>query len=99
LKRMKSVLKVGLVLALAVTLPGCKVFRSGSASCHKKQPYMSASTVPQLRIPPGLDVPDTTNALRIPDLKEPAPPPRKGKDPCLDQPPAYKVAKPVPPQA
>jgi uncharacterized lipoprotein len=99
LKRMKSVLKVGLVLALALTLPGCTVFRSSSASCHKKQPYMAASSVQQLKIPPGLDVPDTTNALRIPDLKEPAPPSRKGKQPCLDEPPPYKVAKPVPPQA
>ena len=99
MKRMKSVLKVGLVLALALTLPGCKVFRSASASCHKKQAYMAASSVPQLKIPPGLDAPDTTNALRIPDLKEPAPPPRKGKQPCLDEPPQYKVVKPVTPQA
>jgi uncharacterized lipoprotein len=96
---MKSVVRVGLILVMALALPGCKVFRSATASCHKKQPYMAASSIPTLKIPPGLDVPDTTNALRIPDLKEPAPPPRKGKDPCLDQPPQYKVAKPVTPQA
>ena len=99
MKRMKSVLKVGLVVALAVSMGGCKVLRSTSASCHKKQPYMAASSVPGLKIPAGLDVPDTTNALRVPDLKEPAPPARKGKDPCLDEPPAYKVAKPAAPQA
>jgi uncharacterized lipoprotein len=96
---MKSVLKVGLVLVVALALGGCKTIRSTTNACHKKQPYMSASTVAPLKIPPGLDVPDTTNALHIPDLKEPAPPARKGKDPCLDEPPAYKVAKPATPQA
>lgn len=96
---MKSVLKVGLVLAMALALGGCKVIRSTTNSCHKQQSYMSASSVAPLKIPPGLDVPDTTNALHIPDLKEPAPPRRKGKEPCLDEPPSYKVAKPTPPQA
>ncbi len=96
---MKSVLKVGLILAIALALGGCKVIRSKTNSCHNKQTYMSASSVAPLKIPPGLDTPDTTNALHIPDLKEPAPPPRKGKDPCLDEPPAYKVAKPAAPQA
>ena len=96
---MKSVVKVGLVLGLALALGGCKVLRSTTNSCHKTQPYMSASSVAPLKIPPGLDVPDTTNALRIPDLKEPAPPARKGKEPCLDEPPAYKVTKPTAPQA
>ncbi len=97
---MKSVLRSGLVLVMVVALAGCKVFRSGANACHKsKQPYMAATSVAPLKIPPGLDVPDTTNALHIPDLKEPVPPPRKGKDPCLDEPPAYKITKPVAPQA
>jgi uncharacterized lipoprotein len=96
---MNSVLKVGLVVVMGLALGGCSVIRSKTNACHNKQPYMSASSVASLRIPPGLDVPDTTNALHIPDLKDPAPPARKGKDPCLDEPPAYKVAKPTPPQA
>jgi len=96
---MKSVVKVGFILVAALALGGCKVIRSTTNSCHRTQPYMSASSVAPLKIPSGLDVPDTTNALHIPDLKEPAPPPRKGKDPCLDQPPAYKVSKPAAPQA
>jgi uncharacterized lipoprotein len=102
LSRMKSVLKVGLLLGLWLSLAGCHPFSALSSranTCHNKQPYMAATSVPPLKIPPGLDVPDTTNALHIPDLKEPAPPPRKGKDPCLDEPPPYKVAKPATPQA
>jgi hypothetical protein len=47
--------------------------------------------VPPLIIPSGLDAPDTTNALRLPTLNEPAPPRRSGKQPCLDEPPPFKV--------
>jgi uncharacterized lipoprotein len=96
---MKSVLRLGLTLTAAVSLAGCHAFTSRTNACHNKQPYMAATSAPPLRIPPGLDMPDTTNALHIPELKEPLPPPRKGKDPCLDESPPYKVVKPVPPQA
>jgi len=46
-------------------------------------------------VPPGLDAPDTTNALRLPVLNEPAPPPRGAKQPCLDEPPPFKVPQPA----
>ena len=36
---------------------------------------------------------------QLPALKEPEPPPRTTKDPCLDAPPPYKVAKAPAPQA
>ncbi|HVW68797.1 MAG TPA: hypothetical protein VHB68_07460 [Steroidobacteraceae bacterium] len=96
---MKSVLKWGMMVAVLFALVGChpiRAFKSRANSCHVRQPYMSAQSVPPLKIPPGLDNPDTTNALHIPDLKEPAPPKRSGKDPCLDEPPPFKVAKPAP---
>jgi hypothetical protein len=99
---MKVVLKLGLVLAVSLAMAGCHPIRALKAraySCHKKQPYMAATSVAPLKIPPGLDQPDTTNALHVPDLKEPAPPPRGGHDPCLDEPPPFKVAKPATPQA
>jgi len=61
---------------------------------------MAATSVAPLKIPAGLDNPDTTNALHIPPLNEPVPPPLKGKQPCLDEPPAFKLPpKPTPPQA
>ena len=100
---MKVVLKVGMILALSVALSGClhpiRALKARAFSCHNKQPYMASESVAPLKIPPGLDQPDTTNALHIPDLKEPAPPPRSGHDPCLDEPPSFKVAKPAAPQA
>jgi hypothetical protein len=90
---------------LLLTLAGCHMsllhpFRSLTYACHKRQPYQGQVSVPPLVIPAGLDAPDTGNALHLPALNEPAPPPRKGREPCLDEPPPYKVPKPAPaPQA
>jgi uncharacterized lipoprotein len=99
---MKVALKLGMVLAVGLALAGChpiRALKTRALSCHNKQPYMAATSVPPLKIPPGLDQPDSTNALHVPDLKEPAPPKRSGRDPCLDEPPPFKVVKPVTPQA
>jgi hypothetical protein len=49
-------------------------------------------------VPPGLDAPDTRNALPIPPLSEPERP-RKAEDPCLDAPPKYSVPKETRPAA
>jgi uncharacterized lipoprotein len=81
------------VLAGLTLLGGCKSWRENA--CHKAQPYQSATTGAPLTIPPGMAAPDTANALKLPTLNEPAPPPRKNKDPCLDEPPSFKVPKSV----
>jgi uncharacterized lipoprotein len=84
-----------LLAPLAMCASGCHVVRAISKrECHEPQPYMKATSVPSLQIPTGLDAPDTTNALRLPALNEPAPPPRTSKDPCLDEPPSFKVQHP-----
>lgn len=82
---------------LWAALTGCHPFRHLTYACHKPQVYMRATSIPPLKVPTGLDTPDTTNALHLPALNEPAPPARKGREPCLDEPPSYKVVKP--PQA
>jgi uncharacterized lipoprotein len=91
----------GAILGLApllLALSACHLSRV--KSCHGPQAYMSAKSVAPLKIPAGLDAPETSNALRIPALNVPAPPARKGRDPCLDQPPSFKVRQPAPsPQA
>lgn len=94
---MKAVRSLLWLAPLMLMLSGCHPFRHFTYACHKHQPYMEANSIPSLKIPTGLDPPDTTNALRLPALNEPAPPPRKGQEPCLDEPPPFKVAKP--PQA
>src|SRR5437660_12856294 len=78
--------------AVLLARGGCHTLRA--KSCHKAQSSMGAKTLAALQIPPGLDTPDTTNALLIPRLNEPAPPPRTGRDPCLDEPPSYDTPKP-----
>lgn len=63
-------------------------------ACNKPQPYQRAGTVSPLRMPVGIDPPDTHGALRVPAYDEPVPPPRKLTDPCLDAPPSFVVSRP-----
>jgi uncharacterized lipoprotein len=92
---MKSARAIVLLLLL-LPLAGCSFFRSARAkACHEPQPYQKAQTVPPLKIPPGLDAPDTTNALRLPTLNEPPSPKRSGTQPCLDEPPPFKATQPA----
>jgi len=100
-------MKIALRIALPLVAPlllcasGCHAVRAiSNKQCHDVQPYMKSTSVPSLKIPSGLDPPDATNALRLPVLNEPAPPRRGTKEPCLDEPPPYKVQQPArPPQA
>jgi hypothetical protein len=97
---MKVAWRIVLLVAL-VCGSGCHIFRAiDKRSCHEVHPYQRSQSVPPLIIPPGVDPPDTASALRLPQLKEPAPPPRGPKDPCLDEPPSFKVPQtPRVPQA
>jgi len=98
--RLGSIGKVVAVCAVMLALGGCHTLAKIGGSCHDPKPYMKAESAPPLMIPAGLDAADTSSALKIPQLKEPAPPPRKGNDPCLDEPPAFSSpAKAIVPQA
>lgn len=85
-----------ILLAVLLMLQGC---RSIVGSCHDPQAYQQAQSARPLQIPAGLEAPDTRNALVIPELEEPAPPPRKEGDECLDRPPSYRTVKPTLPEA
>ncbi|MGH8138800.1 MAG: hypothetical protein ACREVV_11485 [Steroidobacteraceae bacterium] len=90
------------LMAVLVGLAGChplRAIRNAGRSCRDNQAYVKATSIAPLRIPAGMDSPDTTNALHIPALNEPEPPRRNPKDPCLDEPPAFRTAKQAPPQA
>ena len=89
-----SVARVLALSALCVLAVGCRSWR---ASCNDAVPYKAAETLAPLKIPPGLQAPDNSNALRIPALNEPEPPPRDRKDGCLDSPPPFSTPKPTPP--
>ena len=89
---------IGILVAL-MGLTGCKHLRSMAKACHDTKPYMRSASIAPLKIPPGLDSPDTANALHIPALNTPALPPRKKADPCLDEPPPFNAPKQALPQA
>jgi uncharacterized lipoprotein len=67
--------------------------------------YAGAQEVPPLKAPPGLEAPNTRNALKVPPLNTPER--MRGRDePCLDAPPPYSTTKstaepaaPAPPPA
>ena len=84
-------------LLLLPLVSGCHAFRRATSAkaCHNPQPYQKAQTVPPLKIPSGMDAPDTSSALHLPALNEPPPPARKGAQPCLDEPPPFKVTQPA----
>jgi hypothetical protein len=90
------------VLAALVCLAGChplRALRNVGGSCHDAKPYMKAGSVAPLKIPVGLDTPDTASALHVPALNQPELPPRKATDPCLAEPPPFNAPKQAPPQA
>ena len=77
------------VLAVA-SLAGCKTKLESCSQDNKD--YAGAREMPPLKAPPGLDPPDTRNALKVPPLDTPER--IRGKnEPCLDIPPPYANPK------
>jgi uncharacterized lipoprotein len=57
--------------------------------------YVGAPEMPPLKAPPGLEAPNTRNALKVPPLSTPER--VRGRDePCLDAPPPYSTPKASP---
>jgi len=69
---------------------GCK-----SLSCANPDSYGQAREVPKLKMPVGLDGPDTTQALAIPALNEPEVP-RPAGGACLEDPPVLDTSSAPP---
>ena len=72
-------------------LCGCHISRRLNPDCHVKQEFQQARQMTPLKVPEGLDSPNTKEALVIPEVESVAPPPGP-KDACLDLPPRYKPA-------
>ncbi len=83
--------RVLLWAAASACLSGCHMFSKLSPDCHTTQEYQHALSAPPLKVPPGMDAPNTTGALVIPTLGV-VPPPPGPKDACLDLPPRYQPA-------
>jgi uncharacterized lipoprotein len=78
----------GLICAVLICgLSGC-FFSGGAPACEKPQEFQSASSIEPLRVPDGLDQPDRSESLDIPQVSANAKHREKG-DPCLENPPDY----------
>lgn len=79
--------------ALLLLAPGgCSWMHHGKHAARCREPAVGgeAKNMPPLKMPPGLDAPDTRNAIKVPPLDEPERP-RVPGDPCLSQPPNFKT--------
>jgi uncharacterized lipoprotein len=81
------------MIAAATLVSGCHIFNRLTPDCHRPQEYQRATQLAPLKVPPGLDTPNTQGALVIPTV-DLAPPPPGPHDACLDAPPRYKPAPP-----
>ena len=79
------------VVTVAALMSGCHLFSKLTPDCHTPQEYQRAGQVAPLKVPSGLDSPNTQGALVIPNVELALPPPGP-KDACLDVPPRYKAA-------
>lgn len=81
-----------IVMWAMLPLAGCGLLPDAYTGCDEAQPYQSAEQVAALDVPVGADLPDTRNALKIPEVRTPQVPPEPGK--CLEHPPSYGSARP-----
>jgi uncharacterized lipoprotein len=83
--------RVLVLIAAGALMSSCSLFTKLNPDCHTKQEYQHALSAPPLKVPPGLDSPNTAGALAIPAVTD-VPPPPGPKDTCYDVPPRYKAA-------
>ena len=83
--------RVLMLTAAAALTSGCHLFGKLTPDCHHPQEYQRAGQVAPLKVPAGLDSPNTQGAMIIPAVAL-APPPPGPKDACLDVPPRYVPA-------
>ena len=83
--------RILVLIAAGTVLSGCHLFSKLNPDCHSPQEYQHALSAQPLKVPAGLDSPNTTGALVIPAVAD-APPPPGPHDQCLDVPPRYKPA-------
>ena len=87
---LKGLRNVLVLAAVGLALGGCHSLHRFTASCTRDTDgYLKATSVPSIKVPVGIDAPDTRSTLQVPVLNEPEAPPRGPKDPCLDAPPKF----------
>ena len=88
-----SLERILMLVGVSALMSGCHLFSKLNPDCHSPQEYQHALSAAPLKVPAGLDSPNTTGALVIPAVAD-APPPPGPHDSCFDVPPRYKPAPP-----
>jgi len=86
-----SLERILMLVGVSALMSGCHLFGKLNPDCHSPQEYQHALSAPPLKVPAGLDSPNTAGALVIPAVTD-APPPPGPHDSCFDVPPRYKPA-------
>jgi uncharacterized lipoprotein len=86
-----SLERILMLVGVSALMSGCHLFGKLNPDCHSPQEYQHALSAAPLKVPAGLDSPNTTGALVIPAVTD-APPPPGPHDSCFDVPPRYKPA-------
>jgi uncharacterized lipoprotein len=76
-----------LVATAAIGAAGC--FGDRGLSCEDPSRYAASRTVPPVRVPSGLTVPDESQALDIPSGQALTVPGEDEPPPCLERPPDF----------
>jgi hypothetical protein len=90
--KLRSASLVSAAMGALLLASGCSTVVGGA--CHKTQPHQTAGNLPPLKMPSGLDGPNTAGSMKIPEVAEPELP-LDPDGPCLDAPPAI-TAPPLP---
>ena len=81
-----------LCCAMLPLLSGCAIpffhRHNKDAGCREKPFVQNTENRPPLKIPEGMDAPDTRSAIRVPELDTPERV-RAKNEPCLSRPPNY----------
>ncbi|MEA3141459.1 MAG: hypothetical protein QOK23_3628 [Gammaproteobacteria bacterium] len=86
-----SLARISMLAAAGTLMSGCHIFTKLNPDCHTRQEYQRAASSPPLKVPAGLDSPNTAGALVIPPVTD-VPPPPGPREACYDVPPRYKPA-------
>jgi hypothetical protein len=88
-----SLARAAALATCALALGGCSLFHSKSdgdkpVRCSDAKLLSEPVNHPPLKVPDGMDAPNTAGSVVIPPLNEPEHP-RAPTDPCLSSPPDY----------
>lgn len=78
--------RLSLLLLFSMMLAGCFFRSSPEEKCARPQEYQESEAVSELRVPPGLDRPEESDSMDIPEADQQGYP--EGR-PCLEMPPDY----------